>query len=85
MLIIDCPWCGARPETEFFCGGEATPPRPRPDLLDDAAWIDWLTNRTNPRGPVAERWWHQRGCGLWFQITRHTVTHDILEPGEGHQ
>ena len=80
MLIIPCPWCGARPETEFFCGAEAVEPRPRdPARFDDAAWVDWLTNRVNPRGPIRERWWHQRGCGLWFTITRDTATHEIPE------
>jgi Sarcosine oxidase, delta subunit family len=25
MLLIPCPWCGEREETEFRCGGEAHP------------------------------------------------------------
>ena len=28
MLLIECPWCGPRQETEFFCGGEAHLSRP---------------------------------------------------------
>ena len=23
MLLIPCPWCGPRPDTEFLCTGEA--------------------------------------------------------------
>ena len=28
MLLIACPWCGARPENEFRYGGEAHIARP---------------------------------------------------------
>ena len=28
MLLIPCPWCGERDETEFRCGGEAHIARP---------------------------------------------------------
>ena len=84
MLIIECPWCGLRPETEFHCGAEAVSPRPsRPEDLDDGAWIAWLTNRRNPRGPMEERWWHLRGCGVWFTVTRDTATHEFLPPRGG--
>jgi len=38
MLLIECPWCGPREETEFSCGGEAHIVRPpSPDTLADAA------------------------------------------------
>ena len=29
MLLIPCPFCGEREETEFHCGGEAHIQRPR--------------------------------------------------------
>ena len=36
MLLIDCPWCGERAETEFSYGGEAGIVRPKePDALSD--------------------------------------------------
>jgi heterotetrameric sarcosine oxidase delta subunit len=25
-----------------------------------------------------ERWRHAYGCGCWFNIARHTVTHEVL-------
>ncbi|MEB0164296.1 sarcosine oxidase subunit delta, partial [Glaciimonas sp. CA11.2] len=28
MLLITCPWCGPRAESEFHCGGEADIARP---------------------------------------------------------
>ena len=78
MLLIPCPWCGKRDESEFTCGGEAHIGRPPdPDALDDAAWADYLFMRANPKGRHCELWCHSRGCGRWFNVVRHTVTHDI--------
>ena len=62
MLWIDCPWCGARPESEFRYGGEAHIARPDPAATDDAGWADYLFMRTNPKGVHAERWMHREGC-----------------------
>ncbi len=79
MLLIECPWCGARPETEFHCGGEAHIERPAdPAAVDDAAWADYLFMRRNPKGVHAERWMHAQGCRRWFNVLRHTVSHEIL-------
>ena len=84
MLLINCPFCGARNESEFAFGGTATAPRPAdPHSLSDSEWVDWLTIPENPMGPVDERWWHARGCGLWLTITRDTVTHDIKDVRHG--
>ncbi len=79
MLLIECPWCGAREEHEFTCGGEAHLARPlEPERLDDAAWADYVFMRTNPKGVHYERWCHVEGCRRWFNLARHTVSHDIL-------
>jgi sarcosine oxidase subunit alpha len=51
MLLIECPWCGPREETEFSCGGEAHIARPLdPDALSDEQWGYYLFIRKNPRG-----------------------------------
>jgi len=79
MLLISCPWCGPRDESEFACGGEAHIARPPdPDRLSDAEWADYLFMRKNPKGVHFERWVHRLGCRRWFNMARHTVTHDIL-------
>lgn len=79
MLLIHCPWCGRRDESEFTCGGEAHIQRPAdPAALDDADWADYVFMRTNPKGRHRERWCHSHGCGRWFNVERHTLTHDIL-------
>lgn len=82
MLLIDCPWCGPRPEGEFACLGEATPARPDPTGLSDEAWAAYLTDRVNARGLHRERWWHQRSCGRIFAIRRDTVSHAVLPLAE---
>lgn len=79
MLLIPCPHCGPRPETEFRYGGEAHIARPAdPEALSDPEWADHLFMRTNPKGPHAERWMHAAGCRRWFNILRHTVSHEIV-------
>jgi sarcosine oxidase, subunit delta len=86
MLLIPCPWCGSRPENEFHHGGEAHVVRPDdPSPVSDAAWADFLYNRTNPKGLHAERWRHIHGCGRFFNCVRDTVTDRIVttyRPGE---
>jgi heterotetrameric sarcosine oxidase delta subunit len=77
MLRISCPWCGPRDEGEFAFGGEAHLERPSLEATD-AEWTAYLFLRTNPLGVHAERWRHARGCGQWFNVRRHTMTHEIL-------
>ena len=78
MLLIECPHCGPRDETEFAYGGEAGIARPTdPDGLSDAEWADYLFNRSNPKGPHRELWVHADGCRRWFEAERDTVTYEI--------
>lgn len=78
MLLIECPWCGSRDESEFSYGGEAGIVRPEdPDALDDAEWADYLFMRSNPRGDYRELWNHASGCRRWFGAQRDTVTYVI--------
>ena len=78
MLLIPCPWCGPRDETEFRYGGQAGIVTPSdPDAIDDAAWADYLFMRDNPKGPFAERWCHTSGCRRWFNVVRDTLTSEI--------
>lgn len=78
MLLIPCPWCGSRGEEEFFNGGDAARRRPSdPPSLGDDEWCNYLYVPANPKGWLLERWWHVSGCGRWFAVRRHTVTHAI--------
>jgi sarcosine oxidase subunit delta len=75
MLLIDCPYCGPRPEAEFAYAGEAHIVRPAdPSAVDDAAWTEFLYLRANPRGAHAERWRHVHGCARFFNAVRDTRT-----------
>ena len=77
MMQLPCPWCGVRDESEFVCGG--TTHISRPDLAaSDAAWGEYLFFRDNPKGVHLERWRHTYGCGCWFNVARHTVSHAVL-------
>ena len=76
MMQLKCPWCGARDENEFVWGG--TSHIARPELTaSDAAWGEYLFFRDNPKGEHLERWRHAYGCGRWFNVARHTVTHEV--------
>ncbi len=79
MLLIPCPWCGPREETEFSYGGEAGIVRPRdPTLLSDAEWADYLFMRANTCGRHWEQWCHSAGCRRWFHVQRDTLTCEIV-------
>lgn len=80
MLLIPCPWCGARAQIEFCYGGDAAITRPADALAaSDDAWHAYLYLRDNPQGPHDELWQHVAACRRWFRVRRDTLTHDILE------
>jgi sarcosine oxidase subunit delta len=92
MLLIECPWCGQRDETEFNCVGEAHIVRPlETGKLSDEKWADYLFMRKNPKGAHREQWLHSAGCRRYFNAERDTVTYQISAtykigekpPGEG--
>jgi sarcosine oxidase subunit delta len=78
MLLISCPNCGSRDETEFHYGGQAHVAYPEnPNDLNDRQWAEYLFYRENTKGTFAERWVHSTGCRQWFNMLRDTVTYDI--------
>ena len=85
MLLIRCPWCGERHQSEFAYGGEAHVLRPPdPAAASDETWADYLFTRANPKGCHHERWFHRFGCRRWFFAVRHTVSDRFwafYEPG----
>lgn len=79
MLLIDCPYCGPRAESEFRCGGEGHIQRPGPHgEVTDETWADYLFYRQNPKAEHRERWVHAAGCRRWFNVARDTATHRIV-------
>jgi len=85
MLLIPCPWCGERAQTEFTYAGDAAPKRPDPETATDADWADYIYLRDNPKGRHDELWQHTAGCRRYLKVCRDTSTHEILgsaAPGE---
>jgi heterotetrameric sarcosine oxidase delta subunit len=76
MMQIPCIYCGLRDENEFVCGGTSHLQRPGLDDGDDR-WGHYLFFRENPRGLHLERWRHVQGCGVWFNLARDTLTHEV--------
>ncbi|MEZ5862775.1 MAG: sarcosine oxidase subunit delta [Geminicoccaceae bacterium] len=68
--------CGSR-LAEFVQQGDAAPLRPD-DAAGEAAWVDFVHFRDNPRGAHTELWQHVLGCRTWLVVTRDTATHAIL-------
>ena len=78
MLLIECPWCGERNESEFSCAGEAHIARPlETEKLSDEEWADYLFMRKNPKGAHREQWLHAAGCRRYFNAERDTVNYKI--------
>lgn len=86
MLLIKCPWCGERDQTEFSAHGEAHIARPEDTAsLSDEQWGDYVFFRKNTKGIHYERWVHDFGCRRWFNAVRDTVSDEIhatYKPGE---
>jgi len=79
MLLIECPFCGDRPEIEFRYSGEAHVVRPAdPASVDDETWAQYLYERSNHAGEHAERWHHIHGCRRFFNALRHTESDSFL-------
>ena len=80
MILINCPYCGEREQSEFSNGGEAHVARPKdPDTLSDKDWGQYVFYRSNPKGIFYERWVHSHGCKKWFNVVRNTATDQILK------
>ena len=72
MLLLECPYCGAKcEETELSPGGEAHIKRYGPGSSDQD-FEAYLFMRENPKGVHFERWRHVYGCGKWFHAARCT-------------
>ncbi|SVA03297.1 uncharacterized protein METZ01_LOCUS56151, partial [marine metagenome] len=54
-MLVPCPWCGERDESEFSFGGEAHLERPE-DSCSDKEWTEYIFMRKNIKGEQKERW-----------------------------
>ncbi|MCP4336168.1 MAG: sarcosine oxidase subunit delta [Gammaproteobacteria bacterium] len=72
-MLIPCPNCGERDESEFDYGGRAL----AYPVLDASPgqWHEALHLRTNPLGDIDEYWYHSSGCECWIRLRRNLSTH----------
>src|SRR5438128_244459 len=79
MLLIECPYCGKRPELEFSHAGQAHIARAKnPSEVSVEAWTEFLYMRDNIKGVHAERWRHTHGCARFFNALRDTTTDHFI-------
>ena len=75
MLLIPCPHCGARDESEFDYGGRAMSyPELNASLAD---WHEVLHLPDHCLNEIEELWYHSCGCECWIKVTRNLVTHEF--------
>ena len=84
MMLIPCPCCGPRSQTEFTYGGDASVKRPAADA-PQAEWFAFVYLRDNPSGWHEELWLHSAGCRSWFKLRRDTRTHEIAASATLHE
>ena len=77
MILIECPNCGKRNQSEYKYGGEYNPRPEKPLETSDQEWSDYIYMRDNKCGVQKEWWYHRQGCGKWFLAERHTKTHVV--------
>jgi len=77
MMLIPCPHCGPRAQSEFIYERTVDSIVPLNAPVDEA--MAKLFTRNNPRGVDDEIWRHTYGCRAWMVLTRHRVTNEISE------
>ncbi len=75
MMLIDCPHCGPRAQSEFAY--DRTLDAIVPLAMGPSDAMTTLYTRANPRGWSDELWHHRSGCRTWLVVRRQTVTHAI--------
>ncbi len=74
MILVECPHCGKRNQSEFRYGGEYNPRPAKPMEQSDPEWAEYIYMKDNALGVQREWWFHGTGCGTWFLADRHTKT-----------
>ena len=78
MQRFPCPFCGLRPETEFYFAGETGKTRPETTgAVSETEWQQYLYAQRNEKGPVREVWMHST-CQELFIMERDSATMDVL-------
>lgn len=76
MKLIDCPFIGRRPASEFIYGG-AWRSMPEPDQCSDGDWGRYVFHRDGVPGIKRELWYHGPS-GIWLVAERDTLSDSVL-------
>jgi len=79
MLIVPCPHCGPRNQSDLRLLG-ASVPRPDPNSASRADWGDYLYLRENPADWQIETWYCRAGCRKYFKLERNQATNEFRNP-----
>jgi heterotetrameric sarcosine oxidase delta subunit len=79
MLLVPCPHCGPRNQSDLRLLG-ASVPRPDPNATSRAEWGDYLYLRENPADWITESWYCRSGCRRYFSVERHQGTNEFRIP-----
>jgi len=77
MLLINCPYCGERDQSEFSYGGRI---RNYPALDSSASIETWhraIHLHDSSQTPIGEYWHHECGCEQWIEINRDVDSHEM--------
>ena len=75
MILIKCPYCGERDQSEFANGGEAHVVRPKnPENLSDKDWGEYVFFRNNPKGIFYESSKYNADLKVYF---RHIILKNL--------
>ncbi len=77
MLLIPCPYCGERDQSEFHYGGRAIQYPEISESADIQSWHQLLHQRKYSSDRIRELWYHQSGCECWFEVTRNLLSHEF--------
>jgi len=80
VLLIPCPYCGERDESEFDYGGRTVD---LPEL--NASSVEWhkaLHLHEVDKNFIDEDWFHTVGCESWIRLKRNPDSHEFLEVDE---
>ncbi len=77
MLLINCPHCGERDQSEFSYGGRYA----KYPALDSTASIEkWhraIHLHHSSQNLIREYWYHECGCEQWIEIDRDVDSHEM--------
>ncbi|MFT7476213.1 MAG: sarcosine oxidase subunit delta [Verrucomicrobiales bacterium] len=79
MLLVPCPNCGPRNQSDLRLVGAAVP-RPNPQTTTRAEWGEYLYLRENPADWMTETWYCRSGCRTYFAAERHQATNEFRNP-----